>query len=94
MLDKCSLNCFNLYDRYCKKTVSLLDSLAMKLLILLIGMVLILEGIPYVAAPRAMQEWLKKLSEIDPGQLRTMGLIAMGAGLLICVIVQKTSVFS
>lgn len=66
----------------------------MKLLILLVGLVLILEGLPYVAAPAAMQEWLKKLSEVDPGQLRAMGLVAMGIGLLICFIVQKTSVFS
>ena len=66
----------------------------MKLLVLLIGMVLILEGMPYAAAPEAMKEWLEKLSELPPGQLRIFGLIAMGTGLLICVIVQKTSLFS
>jgi uncharacterized protein YjeT (DUF2065 family) len=65
----------------------------MKLLILLIGMVLILEGLPYVAAPQAMQEWLKKLSEISPGQLRILGLTAMVTGLLICYVVQKTALF-
>lgn len=66
----------------------------MKILILLVGMVLILEGLPYVAAPEAMQEWLKKLSDVDPKILRGMGLLAMSAGLLICFIVQKTSLFS
>lgn len=65
----------------------------MKLLILLVGMVLILEGIPYVAAPDAMQNWLRKLSETPPAQLRAMGLIAMAIGLLICFVVQKTSFF-
>ena len=65
----------------------------MKLLILLIGMVLILEGLPYVAAPQAMQEWLKKLSEISPGQLRILGLAAMVTGLLICYVGQKTALF-
>jgi uncharacterized protein len=66
----------------------------MKLLILLIGLVLILEGLPYVAAPEAMQDWLKKLSEIGPNKLRSMGLFAMIIGLLIVFIVQKTSFFS
>jgi uncharacterized protein YjeT (DUF2065 family) len=65
----------------------------MKLLILLIGLILILEGIPYVAAPDMMQNWLKKLSEIAPGQLRTVGLISMAFGLLICYLVQRTTLF-
>ena len=65
----------------------------MKLLMLLIGLVLILEGLPYVAAPEAMQDWLKKLSGINPGQLRSMGLLAMAIGLIIIFVVQKTSLF-
>ncbi|MDK9707871.1 MAG: DUF2065 domain-containing protein [Desulforhopalus sp.] len=65
----------------------------MKLLTLLVGLILIIEGLPYVAAPEKMQIWLKKLSEINPGQLRAVGLIAMLFGLIICFIVQKTSLF-
>lgn len=65
----------------------------MKLLILLVGLILILEGLPYVAAPQAMQEWLKKISETPPGQLRSMGLVAMAIGLSIVFIVQKTELF-
>ncbi len=65
----------------------------MKLLILLLGLVFIIEGMPYVAAPEAMQNWLKKLSEMQPRQLRVAGLVAMGIGLLICFVVQKTSLF-
>jgi len=65
----------------------------MKLFILLVGLVLILEGIPYVAAPEAMQEWLKKLCGISPGRLRSIGLLAMAMGLLIILVVQKTSLF-
>jgi len=56
-------------------------------------MVLIFEGIPYVAAPQSMQAWLKKVSEMRPGQLRIMGLIAMAAGLLLCWMVQGDSLF-
>lgn len=66
----------------------------MKLFILLIGLILVLEGLPYAAAPEAMQDWLKKLSVINPVQLRSMGLVAMIAGLVICFVVQKTTLFS
>ncbi len=66
----------------------------MKLLVLLLGMVLIVEGLPYVAAPEVMQNWLKKLVELPPAQLRLMGLVAMGIGLAICYIVQKTALLS
>lgn len=62
----------------------------MKLLILLVGMVLILEGLPYVAAPEAMREWLKRLSEVPSGQLRSFGLVAMGTGLFICWLAQRS----
>ncbi|MCP4343264.1 MAG: DUF2065 domain-containing protein [Desulfobulbaceae bacterium] len=65
----------------------------MKLLTLLIGLVLILEGLPYVVAPEAMQDWLKKLSGVAPSQLRSIGLFAMVIGLLIIFVVQKTSLF-
>jgi uncharacterized protein len=66
----------------------------MKLLILLIGMVLILEGLPYAAAPEAMREWLGKLSQLPPSQLRAFGFLAMIIGLIICFMVQKTPLFS
>ncbi len=66
----------------------------MKILFLLIGLILILEGLPYVAAPEGMRDWLKKLSEMESGQLRSMGLIAMTIGLVICFIVQKTSILN
>lgn len=65
----------------------------MELFILLVGMVLILEGLPYVAAPKAMRGWLKKLSEMSAQELRSFGLMAMGAGVFICWLVQGTSLF-
>ena len=65
----------------------------MKLLVTLIGLVLVIEGIPYVASPQAMQRWLKQLSTIDPERLRIMGLMAMIAGLLICFIGQRSGIF-
>ena len=65
----------------------------MKLLLLLIGMVLILEGLPYVTFPEAMRDWLARLSQMPAGQLRLMGLVVMAVGLLLCWIVQRTDLF-
>lgn len=65
----------------------------MKLLILVFAMVLIVEGLPYAAAPEKMQEWLLKLSEVKPTTLRTIGLMSLCTGLLICWVVQKTGFF-
>ncbi|WP_240910066.1 DUF2065 domain-containing protein [Desulfopila sp. IMCC35008] len=63
-------------------------------MILLIGMVLILEGLPYAAAPEVMRDWLGKLSQLPASQLRAFGFVAMLIGLLICFVVQKTTFFS
>ncbi len=66
----------------------------MKTLILLVGMVLILEGLPYVAAPEKMREWLTILSQAEPKQLRLLGGIAMAIGFVICFVVQRGSILS
>ncbi len=65
----------------------------MKLLILVLGMVLIIEGLPYAAAPEKMREWLLKLSEVPPATLRVMGVISLSIGFLVCWVVQKTDIF-
>jgi len=65
----------------------------MKILFLLVGMVLILEGIPYVAFPESMREWLRKISEMKTEHLRMLGLLSMGAGLCICWFVQRSGYF-
>ena len=64
----------------------------MKLFLLLIGMVLVIEGLPYVAAPEAMQKWLRQLIEIPPSQLRIIGLIAMGSGFAILFLTRGAGV--
>ena len=65
----------------------------MKLLISLVGMVLILEALPYIAFPEAMRQWLKQLSEMDPTVLRVMGLASLAGGLLLCYLAQKSQLF-
>lgn len=60
----------------------------MKLFLLLIGMVMVLEGLPYAAAPDRMQSWLKKLAEMRPQELRLFGLVTVAAGLTLCWLVR------
>jgi uncharacterized protein YjeT (DUF2065 family) len=65
----------------------------MKLLLTLIGLVFILEGLPYFAFPEAMLKWLKQLLEMRPAQLRIMGLLAMAFGFFLCFVTQKSGLF-
>lgn len=63
----------------------------MKLFITLIGLVLILEGLPYAASPDSMQRWLRQILELRPEQLRRVGLIAMAIGFLLCFLAQRSN---
>ena len=65
----------------------------MKLLITLIGLVLVLESLPYVTFPEAMQKWLQQVVQMPPRQLRAMGLVALVIGLFLCFITQRTALF-
>jgi uncharacterized protein YjeT (DUF2065 family) len=65
----------------------------MKMLITLIGLVLILEGLPYVASPEAMQRWLRQLAEMRPENLRVLGVCAMTAGFILCFLTLKSGLF-
>jgi len=66
----------------------------MKLLLTLIGLVLILEGLPYAASPESMQNWLRQILAMAPEQLRRVGLIAMAIGFLLCFLALKSDLFT
>lgn len=66
----------------------------MKLFLLVIGMVLILEGLPYASAPEKMKGWLLKLAEVPPAQLRILGFFSMVIGFLLCWFGQRSEVFN
>jgi uncharacterized protein YjeT (DUF2065 family) len=66
----------------------------MKLLFTLIGLIFILEGLPYLTFPEAMQRWLRQLMEMRPAQLRIVGLFAVGLGLLICYVTLRSTLFN
>jgi uncharacterized protein YjeT (DUF2065 family) len=40
-----------------------------------------------------MRKWLAQLLEMESKQLRVMGLIAVGLGLLLCFVTQRTPLF-
>ncbi|OPY06584.1 MAG: hypothetical protein A4E68_02363 [Syntrophaceae bacterium PtaB.Bin095] len=48
-----------------------------------LGMVFIIEGLPYFAFPDKIKLYLVKVTEIPDATLRMLGLAAMAAGLLL-----------
>jgi uncharacterized protein YjeT (DUF2065 family) len=55
----------------------------MKLFLCLLGLVLVIEGIPYFAFPDRMKRWVGRIQEVPDGQLRILGFVAMCAGLVL-----------
>ncbi|MDR0478079.1 MAG: DUF2065 domain-containing protein [Desulfobulbaceae bacterium] len=55
----------------------------MKLLLLLGGLLLIVEGLPYLTFPEAMKKWLAEVAGVDNGKLRLIGLISVIVGFAI-----------
>ncbi|MBT8342431.1 MAG: DUF2065 domain-containing protein [Desulfatitalea sp.] len=53
----------------------------MKYFLCVIGMVMVVEGLPYFAFPEQMKPWLKRLIETPEGSLRRLGFMMMGVGL-------------
>ena len=55
----------------------------MKYFMCVIGMVLIIEGLPYFAFPEKIKAFLLKLQDVNDSTLRILGLIAMMIGLIL-----------
>jgi len=54
----------------------------MRFFLCLLGLVLIIEGLPYFAFPEKMKKWLQQIQQAPDNQLRVMGFTAMCVGLL------------
>ncbi|OGQ90487.1 MAG: hypothetical protein A2464_13085 [Deltaproteobacteria bacterium RIFOXYC2_FULL_48_10] len=63
----------------------------MKFFLCVMGMVMIIEGLPYFAFPSKMKEWVLMMVGIDDTNLRKFGLVFMTAGLLIVYLAMKGS---
>ena len=55
----------------------------MKYFLCVLGMVLVIEGIPYFTFPDKLKNYLSKLTEIPDSTLRIMGAAAMATGLIL-----------
>ena len=55
----------------------------MKFFLCVIGMVLILEGLPYFVLPDKMKAYLLKLNDTPDHILRILGLFAVSLGLIL-----------
>ena len=53
----------------------------MEFFLCVLGMVMIVEGLPYFAAPSKIKVWVQKLVELPDSNLRIMGFLLMAAGL-------------
>ncbi|MCF8110633.1 MAG: DUF2065 domain-containing protein [Desulfobacteraceae bacterium] len=58
----------------------------MEFFLCVIGMVMIIEGLPYFAFPDKMKEMMNQILELPDSALRKFGLILMVAGLLLSYI--------
>ena len=56
------------------------------MLFCLLGLVLIVEGLPYLAFPDRMKNWLRRIEQVPDNQLRIIGFLAMCFGLLLTYI--------
>ncbi len=55
----------------------------MKFFLCVMGMVFIIEGLPYFAFPERLKVYLAKMAEVPDSSLRIMGLAAIAAGLVL-----------
>ena len=55
----------------------------MKFLFCLLGLVLVVEGLPYLAFPDKMKKYLGQIQQIPDDHLRIIGFLAMCCGLLL-----------
>ncbi|MFH1102276.1 MAG: DUF2065 domain-containing protein [Pseudomonadota bacterium] len=48
-----------------------------------IGMVLVVEGLPYFVFPEKMKSWVRKIDEMQEGFLRKLGFVLMLMGVFL-----------
>ena len=65
----------------------------MKFFLSVIGMVMIVEGLPYFAFPDQIKVWLVKVSEVEARHLRMFGLMAMCLGMVLVYFGQRSNLF-
>ncbi len=59
-------------------------------LITVIGMILVLEGLPYFAFPETFKAWVVRVLELPESRLRIYGLISMTVGLFLIYLARRS----
>ena len=65
----------------------------MKFFVTVLGLLMVLEGLPYFAFPEKMQVFMRQIEKMNPDHLRMVGLVSTLIGLVICYIAQRTDIF-
>jgi len=65
----------------------------LKTILSVIGLLLVLEGLPYAAFPEKMLDWLRQLIAMPPALLRIMGFMTVAVGLFLCYLARRTGFF-
>jgi len=65
----------------------------MKFFLTLIGLIFILEGLPYAAAPETMRRWLRQVLTMGTGQMRLIGFLSMAIGFFLCYLTLRSGIF-
>ena len=60
-----------------------MENVNFKLFLCVVGMVLVLEGLPYFAFPEKIKTLYVKIQEISDTNMRMLGFLAMVIGLLL-----------
>ncbi len=55
----------------------------MKFFLCVLGLVMIIEGLPYFACPEKMKQWITQILELPSKTLRVFGLVLMVTGLIL-----------
>ncbi len=66
----------------------------MKFFVTVLGLLMVLEGLPYFAFPEKMQALMRQIEKMNPDHLRLVGFVSTLVGLVICYIAQRTDIFS
>lgn len=53
----------------------------MKFFLSVIGLVMVIEGLPYFAFPEKMKSWMNKILDMPAGTLRKFGFVLMLTGI-------------
>ena len=65
----------------------------MKFFLCVLGMVMILEGLPYFAFPERIKLWLVRVSEMPAGHLRLFGFTAMCIGMVLVYLGKQAKLY-